>query len=150
MTPSAKNRVFLSWSPGRYHKQRLWVCVVFILSVLIIMNSICTLQSIYSPATEYNLKWFFKGKKNPQTSEKYYIFSSFLPLPTKVSVDHSYLNTHPTQTNLRVPVHMKLTCIRKFTLLQIFLTYRYVNKHLFMNRKPSTDVSLISPFFFGP
>lgn len=87
---------------------------------------------------------FLKGKKTPQTSEKYYIFSSYLPLPTKVSVDHSYLNTHPVQTNLRVPVYMELACMCKFAYLQIFLTYRYVDKHFLLSRKPFTHVSLIS------
>lgn len=143
MTSSAKNKDLLSWSPGRYHKQRRWVCVDFILSVLIIMNSICTLQSIYAPATEKNLNIFLKWTP-PQPQKKNYIFSSYLLLPTTVSVDPSYLNTCPVQPNLRVSVYMELTCIWKFACFQIFLTSRYTDEHLFLNRKPSTDASLIS------
>lgn len=145
MTPSAKNKDFLSWSPGRYPKQRLWF----------VYSSFSVYLSSWTPFAHCNLfillqhsrtwNYFFKGKKKkPQTSEKYYIFSSYLPLPTKVSVDHSYLNTHPVQTNLRVPVYMELACMCKFAYLQIFLTYRYVDKHFLLSRKPFTHVSLIS------
>lgn len=116
------------------------------------LHSLCTYHELHLHTATYLCSCyrteleilFFKGKTPPQTSEKYYIFSSYLLLPTKVSVDHSYLNTHPVQQNLRASVYMELTCICNIAYLQIFLTYRYLDKHLFLSRKPSTDISLMS------